>query len=42
MELKIKAKANNIKELKDKIENIRKIEEEYNCTCTLLDVEITH
>lgn len=42
MELRIKVNANNMNELKEKIENIRKIEEEYNCTCTLLDVEITH
>ena len=42
MELRIKVYANKMNELKEKIENIRKIEEEYNCTCTLLDVEITH
>lgn len=42
MELRIKVNVNNMKDLKEKIENIRKIEEEYNCTCTLLDVEITH
>lgn len=42
MELKIKTKVNNMKELNEKLEFIKKIEGEFNCTCTLLDVEIIH
>ncbi len=42
MEIKIKASVNNNTELKELINNINAIEKEYNCTCTLLDVEIKH
>ena len=42
MEIKIKKSVNTIKELKEVIQEIRKMEEEYKCKCTLLEIEIRH
>lgn len=40
MELKIKARLNIVEELKELIQTIDKIEKEYTCRCTLLEIEI--
>lgn len=42
MELKIKAKINNFKELERVIKIIKEIEKEHSCNCTLLEVDSTH
>jgi hypothetical protein len=39
-ELKIKVKLGQVNELEKTVEIIKKIEKEYNCNCTLLEVEI--
>jgi len=42
MELKIRTKIGSIKGLKAIVETIKQIEKEYNCDCTLLDVEVIY
>ena len=42
MEIRIKKSVNTVKELEEVVQKIKKIEEEYNCHCTLLEIEITH
>lgn len=42
MKIQIKIKVNTMKDVKDTVEEIKKIEKEYNCNCTLLDVTVTH
>lgn len=39
MELRIKVKVNEPSEIKEIIEIVKKIEKEYSCNCTLLEIE---
>lgn len=42
MEIKIKTSLNDQNQLENFIKEIKKIEKEYNCNCTLLDIEVKH
>jgi len=42
MEVRIKISVNTTQELEERIKEIREIEKEHNCNCTLLDVTVTH
>ncbi|WP_275540608.1 hypothetical protein [Vallitalea guaymasensis] len=40
MKIKIKISVSTVAELENAVKEIRKIEKEHNCHCTLLEVEI--
>ena len=41
MELKVKLKLGQVSDLEQAVKTIQKAEKEYNCNCTLLEVEIS-
>ena len=42
MELKIKISVNTIQDVEKVVKQIKEIEKEHNCNCTLLDITVTH
>jgi len=41
VEIKVKVKIGEISEINDVVKQIREIEKEYSCICTLLEIETT-
>ena len=39
VELRIKARLNSINDIETLVSIVRKIEEEHNCSCTLIEIE---